>query len=52
MIIVIVTAISILITAACKLLRDYGKYKIDCAKAYSIKKKSSPKKVNSNDMIL
>lgn len=40
MIIVIATAISILITAACKILRAYGKYKIDCAKAYSIKKRA------------
>ncbi|MFK4898942.1 hypothetical protein [Lactococcus petauri] len=40
MIIVIVTAISILITVACKFLRACGKYKIDCERVYSIKKRA------------
>jgi hypothetical protein len=35
---IIVIATAILITAVCKSLRAYGKYEIDYAKAYSIKK--------------
>ncbi|NEX51293.1 hypothetical protein [Lactococcus lactis] len=36
--IAIATAASIILAALTKLLKAYGKYKIDCAKAYSIKK--------------
>jgi hypothetical protein len=41
--IAIATAISILLAALTKLLQAYGKYKIDCAKAYSIKKSAHRK---------
>lgn len=42
--IAIATAASIILAALTKLLRAYGKYKIDCAKAYSIKKSAHHKK--------
>lgn len=38
------SAFGIVITALTKLLRAYGKYKIDCAKAYDIKKSAHRKR--------
>ncbi|MEY8513957.1 hypothetical protein [Lactococcus taiwanensis] len=38
------TALGIITTAIVKLLKAYGKYKIDCARAYSIKKSATYKR--------
>ncbi|WP_242327358.1 hypothetical protein [Lactococcus lactis] len=40
----IAVAMSIIITALAKLLKAYGKYKIDSAKAYKIKKSAYHRK--------